>query len=317
MWIIAAPAASQSWAVCASSSGVVGSCGQSSLAVSAPGRGHGDQQRVAHGVIVSERARVVADACRRPRVSLGVRRRRRHGRRLARRRPGCWSTSASPTPTARPRSTGWRARSGGCGSSRTSGRRPTSAAPVLVVSQFTLYGDARKGRRPTWEAAAPAPVSEPLYDAFCAALTGLGATRRAGSLRRPHAGRVGERGPVHRPPRRGRASRTGAAAVSGEASWLASLAPKDDAQTPSRRKQTRGRRRVGANRHEEYAESSRDDSACILSQSVIVTSATEPTAASTLLVHGLGLRAPGCAASTRRCRRRSGSARSPRSGPRR
>jgi D-tyrosyl-tRNA(Tyr) deacylase len=48
-------------------------------------------------------------------------------------------------------------------------------APVLVVSQFTLYGDARKGRRPTWQAAAPGPVSEPLYDAFCAALTGLGA----------------------------------------------------------------------------------------------------------------------------------------------
>jgi D-tyrosyl-tRNA(Tyr) deacylase len=48
-------------------------------------------------------------------------------------------------------------------------------APVLVVSQFTLYGDARKGRRPTWEAAAPAPVSEPLYDAVCGALTDLGA----------------------------------------------------------------------------------------------------------------------------------------------
>jgi D-aminoacyl-tRNA deacylase len=48
-------------------------------------------------------------------------------------------------------------------------------APVLVVSQFTLYGDARKGRRPTWEAAAPGPVSEPLYDAFCSALADLGA----------------------------------------------------------------------------------------------------------------------------------------------
>ena len=48
-------------------------------------------------------------------------------------------------------------------------------APVLVVSQFTLYGDAGKGRRPTWQAAAPGPVSEPLYDAFCAALTALGA----------------------------------------------------------------------------------------------------------------------------------------------
>lgn len=48
-------------------------------------------------------------------------------------------------------------------------------APVLVVSQFTLYGDARKGRRPTWQAAAPGPVSEPLYDAFCAELERLGA----------------------------------------------------------------------------------------------------------------------------------------------
>ncbi|HEX3932303.1 MAG TPA: D-aminoacyl-tRNA deacylase [Nocardioides sp.] len=49
------------------------------------------------------------------------------------------------------------------------------SAPVLVVSQFTLYGDARKGRRPTWEAAAPRPVSEPLYGAVCTALADLGA----------------------------------------------------------------------------------------------------------------------------------------------
>ena len=48
-------------------------------------------------------------------------------------------------------------------------------APVLVVSQFTLYGDARKGRRPTWQAAAPGPVSEPAYDGFCAELERLGA----------------------------------------------------------------------------------------------------------------------------------------------
>ncbi|MCM0620350.1 D-aminoacyl-tRNA deacylase [Nocardioides bruguierae] len=48
-------------------------------------------------------------------------------------------------------------------------------APVLVVSQFTLYGDARKGRRPSWGAAAPGPVSEPLYEAFCTALADLGA----------------------------------------------------------------------------------------------------------------------------------------------
>jgi len=48
-------------------------------------------------------------------------------------------------------------------------------APLLVVSQFTLYGDARKGRRPTWAAAAPGPVSEPVYDAFCTELGRLGA----------------------------------------------------------------------------------------------------------------------------------------------
>ena len=48
-------------------------------------------------------------------------------------------------------------------------------APVLVVSQFTLYGDARKGRRPTWQAAAPGSVSEPLYDAVCGELERLGA----------------------------------------------------------------------------------------------------------------------------------------------
>lgn len=47
-------------------------------------------------------------------------------------------------------------------------------AAVLVVSQFTLYGDARKGRRPTWAAAAPGPVSEPLYDAVCTELERLG-----------------------------------------------------------------------------------------------------------------------------------------------
>jgi D-tyrosyl-tRNA(Tyr) deacylase len=48
-------------------------------------------------------------------------------------------------------------------------------APVLVISQFTLYGDARKGRRPTWQAAAPGPVSQPLYEAVCAELERLGA----------------------------------------------------------------------------------------------------------------------------------------------
>jgi len=50
-----------------------------------------------------------------------------------------------------------------------------AGAPILVVSQFTLYGDARKGRRPTWTAAAPGPVSEPVYDAVCGELERLGA----------------------------------------------------------------------------------------------------------------------------------------------
>ena len=49
-------------------------------------------------------------------------------------------------------------------------------AGLLVVSQFTLYGDARKGRRPTWTAAAPGAVAEPLYDHFCDTLRALGAT---------------------------------------------------------------------------------------------------------------------------------------------
>jgi D-tyrosyl-tRNA(Tyr) deacylase len=48
-------------------------------------------------------------------------------------------------------------------------------APVLVVSQFTLYADTRKGRRPSWSAAAPAERSEPIYEAFCAELEALGA----------------------------------------------------------------------------------------------------------------------------------------------
>ncbi|OPC81715.1 D-tyrosyl-tRNA(Tyr) deacylase [Embleya scabrispora] len=49
------------------------------------------------------------------------------------------------------------------------------AAPLLVISQFTLYGDARKGRRPTWNEAAPGPVAEPLVAEVVAALRALGA----------------------------------------------------------------------------------------------------------------------------------------------
>jgi D-tyrosyl-tRNA(Tyr) deacylase len=46
---------------------------------------------------------------------------------------------------------------------------------ALVVSQFTLYGDTRKGRRPTWQAAAPPAVAAPLVDAVVAELRGRGA----------------------------------------------------------------------------------------------------------------------------------------------
>jgi len=56
-------------------------------------------------------------------------------------------------------------------------------APVLVVSQFTLYGDARKGRRPTWQAAAPAEVAEPLVTAFAEALRARGAKVETGRFR--------------------------------------------------------------------------------------------------------------------------------------
>lgn len=53
-------------------------------------------------------------------------------------------------------------------------------APLLVISQFTLYGDARKGRRPTWNAAAPGAVAEPLVEEVVARLRALGATVATG-----------------------------------------------------------------------------------------------------------------------------------------
>ena len=55
-----------------------------------------------------------------------------------------------------------------------------AAAPVLVVSQFTLYGATRKGRRPSWSGAAPGPVAEPLVDEFAEALRKLGAVAETG-----------------------------------------------------------------------------------------------------------------------------------------
>ena len=55
-------------------------------------------------------------------------------------------------------------------------------APLLVVSQFTLYADTRKGRRPTWQAAASGPVAAPLVDAVVAELRERGAPVETGTF---------------------------------------------------------------------------------------------------------------------------------------
>lgn len=55
-----------------------------------------------------------------------------------------------------------------------------TGAPLLVISQFTLYGETTKGRRPTWQAAAPRPVAEPLVTAFADALRALGGSVQSG-----------------------------------------------------------------------------------------------------------------------------------------
>lgn len=55
-------------------------------------------------------------------------------------------------------------------------------APILAISQFTLYGDAAKGRRPSWSGAAPGPVSEPIFDRYVAKLRELGAHVQTGEF---------------------------------------------------------------------------------------------------------------------------------------
>src|SRR5664279_2381954 len=57
-----------------------------------------------------------------------------------------------------------------------------AGAPVIVVSQFTLYADTRKGRRPTWNQAAPGPIAEPLVDAVVDALRERGLTVGTGGF---------------------------------------------------------------------------------------------------------------------------------------
>jgi D-tyrosyl-tRNA(Tyr) deacylase len=69
-------------------------------------------------------------------------------------------------------------------------------AGVLVVSQFTLYGDARKGRRPSWSAAAPGPVAEPLVEHFVAELRRLGAPVATGVFGADMAVELVNDGPV-------------------------------------------------------------------------------------------------------------------------
>lgn len=58
----------------------------------------------------------------------------------------------------------------------------TIGAPLLIISQFTLYGETRKGRRPSWTAAAPGPVAEPLVQVVVARLRERGATVSTGSF---------------------------------------------------------------------------------------------------------------------------------------
>jgi D-tyrosyl-tRNA(Tyr) deacylase len=68
--------------------------------------------------------------------------------------------------------------------------------PLLVVSQFTLYGDCRKGRRPSFSEAAPPETGEELYQAFCTAVGGLGLPLQTGTFRAEMLVELANDGPV-------------------------------------------------------------------------------------------------------------------------
>ena len=92
----------------------------------------------------------------------------------------------------------WPARSTSCASSPASDGEVSAAdlgLPVLVVSQFTLYADTRKGRRPSWQDAAPGEVAEPLVEEVVGTAPAR-LHRRDRGVRRPHAGRSVNEGPM-------------------------------------------------------------------------------------------------------------------------